>query len=258
MSTCGRMEWRRNCKSSVVGMNPWFWACQLTEKWFPWRMRLWCWAFTECTRFTQKSMPWLIGHFWAKSNFPVDRRVCYIITLALWPLRNYVDFGPIFLVLIIPNILSFWFKIRWRNTLNPLLFLSFEHKSRIIHFLAEAREAVIEIFRPLGMGHRQTEGIYGVTILHSLDHYTMGTTLDPMILVDSNCTLPEMCDFVTFTECGFVHETPLLLGSYRLSTLKEECFQSLSKRLIEIDDEFGNQIDFAIVQWWMRMTFFFF
>ena len=98
------------------------------------------------------------------------------------------------------------------------------------------------------MNRRQMEGIYCNTILHSLDHYTMETSLDPMILVDSTTTLPEMCDFVTFTECGFVQETPLLLRSYRLSTLKEHHFQSLSKRLIAIDPEFGNQIDFAIVQ----------
>jgi len=146
-----------------------------------------------------------------------------------------------------------YFELLVQDSMNehfkhPLTFLSFKHKSRIIHFLAEAREAVIDIFRPLGMTRRQMEGIYGVTVLHSLDHYTMGTSLDPMILVDSTTTLPEMCDFVTFTECGFVHETPLLLGSYRLSTLKENCFQSLSKRLIAIDDELGNQVDFAIVQ----------
>ena len=31
----------------------------------------------------------------------------------------------------------------------PLTFLSFKHKSRIIRFMAEAKEAVIDIFRPL-------------------------------------------------------------------------------------------------------------
>ena len=128
---------------------------------------------------------------------------------------------------------------------HSLKFLEFSQKSRLIRFLLGARQAVQGVFK--GLSHREIEGIFSTTVMHSIDHYTMGKTLDPLVLMNGT-SLPQMRSLVLLTELGLVHDLPLVNERFRMSQLQDDVFQSLSKRLIEIDYELGSNVDFAIVK----------